>query len=168
MTIALKLDVRSIDGLDRIDRKIIAALQADATLSLAQIADKVGLTQTPCWKRIRKLENSGVIIGRVALVDPDRIGVGLIAFLEIGVAEHTAASRATFAAAVASMPEALEVYRTAGDADYMMKVALPDMRAFDAFCARLSARVELRSVAAQFALEKVKLTTAYPMEMAED
>lgn len=168
MTIALKLPVRTIETLDRIDREIISALQADATLSLAQIADRVGLTQTPCWKRIRKLERGGVITGRVALVDPSKIGIGLIAFLEIGVTEHSAAGRASFADAVAAMPEALEVYRMAGEADYLMKVALPDMRAFDVFCARLSALVELRSVAAQFALERVKQTTAYPVAMVED
>src|SRR5690606_34402517 len=107
-----------MDKLDLIDRKILAELMRDATLSVAQIADRVGLSQTPCWKRIQKLEAAGIITGRVALVDPERIGFGLTVFVGVEAPDHGSAWRQSFAEAVAKIPAILEVYRMAGDTDY--------------------------------------------------
>ena len=125
--------------MDRIDRKIIAELQRNATLPIAQLAERVGLSQTPCWKRIQKLEQSGLITGRVALVDPIKLGLGLTVFVEIEANDHGAAWRDGFAKAVITFPEVIEVYRMAGDVDYLLKVVTSDMLAYDAFYKRLTA-----------------------------
>ncbi len=150
--------------MDLIDRKIIAELQRDATLAIAQIADRVGLSQTPCWKRIQKLEQSGVILGRVALAAPEKIGFGLTVFVEIEAADHSAAWRERFAAAVCAMPEVMELHRMAGDVDYFMRVAVADMAAFDAFYKRLTDAVAPKNVTSRFAMERMKSTTAYPID----
>lgn len=150
--------------MDLIDRKIVAELQRDATLSIAQIADRVGLSQTPCWKRIQKLEQTGVIIGRVALAAPEKLGLGLTVFVEIEALDHSAAWRETFAAVVAAMPEVMELHRMAGDVDYLMRVAVADMAAFDAFYKRLTDGVALKNVTSRFAMERIKSTTVYPLD----
>src|SRR5499433_3389210 len=102
-------------GMDDIDRQLIDILQRDATLSIAQMAERVGLSATPCWKRIQKLEARGVITRRVAIVDPERVGVGLPVLVSVEAGEHTPEWLARFSAAVAAMPEVMEVYRTAGE-----------------------------------------------------
>lgn len=167
MTGVLSLAERTTDRMDRIDRKILVELQRDATLSVAQISERVGLSQTPCWKRIQKLEQAGVITGRVALVDPARIGLGLTVFVEIEAADHSPAWRDAFGRAVTAMPEVLEVYRMAGDFDYLLKVVMPDMAAFDAFYQRLTAELDLKNVTSQFAMERMKVTTAHPIDLGE-
>jgi Lrp/AsnC family transcriptional regulator len=151
-------------ALDLIDRKIVAELQRDATLSIAQIADRVGLSQTPCWKRIQKLAQTGVITGRVALAAPEKLGLGLTAFVEIEALDHSAAWRDTFAAVVAAMPEVMELHRMADDVDYLMRVAVADMAAFDAFYKRLTDAVALKNVTSRFAMERIKSTTVYPLD----
>ena len=118
--------------MDEIDRLLLAILQQDATLSIAQMAERVGLSPTPCWKRIQKLETAGVITRRVALVDPDRVGVGLSVLVSVEAGEHTPEWLERFSAGVASMPEVTEVYRMAGDVDYMLRVAVADMAEYDA------------------------------------
>ncbi|MCF1710847.1 Lrp/AsnC family transcriptional regulator [Tabrizicola sp. J26] len=153
--------------MDRIDRKIIFELQRDATVSIAQLADRVGLSQTPCWKRIQKLEQAGVIRGRVALVDPDRIGLGLTVFVEVEASDHSPSWREAFTKAVAAMPEVMEVYRMAGDVDYLLKVAAADMPAFDTFYKRLTEALELKNVTSQFAMERIKFSTAYPVNTVD-
>ena len=153
--------------MDRIDRKIIFELQRDATVSIAQLAERVGLSQTPCWKRIQKLEQAGVIRGRVALVDPDRIGLGLIVFVEVEASDHSPGWRETFTRAVGAMPEVMEVYRMAGDVDYLLKIAAADMPTFDAFYKRLTETLELKNVTSQFAMERIKFTTAYPVNTVD-
>jgi Lrp/AsnC family transcriptional regulator len=152
--------------LDRIDRRIILELQRDATLSLARLADRVGLSQTPCWRRVQRLEQTGVLTGRVALADPQRLGLGLTAFVSITAADHGQAWRDGFMAALKAFPEVMEVWRVAGEADYLLKVVTPDVAAFDAFYRRLSATVELRAVSSQFAMERVAYTTALPVSDA--
>jgi Lrp/AsnC family transcriptional regulator len=152
-------------SLDLIDRKIIAELQRDATLSIAQIAERVGLSQTPCWKRIQKLEQAGVILGRVALVAPEKIGLGLTVFVEIEAADHSAEWREGFARAVSAMPEVMELYRMAGDVDYLLRVAVADMAAFDGFYKRLTDAVTLKNVTSRFAMERIKSTTAYKIDV---
>ena len=150
--------------LDRIDRKILHELMRDATLPVTQLADRVGLSQTPCWKRVQKLEATGVIFGRVALVDPARIGLGLTVFVEIEAADHTPEWRAAFAGMVSDYPEVLEVHRMAGEVDYMLKVVVGNMEAYDAFYLDLTSRLACRNVTSKFSMERVKMTTALPID----
>ena len=153
--------------MDRIDRKILHELQRDTTLSIAQLADRVGLSQTPCWKRIQKLEAAGVITGRVALVDPAAIGLGLTVFVEIEASDHSTEWRDAFAAAVTAMPEVVEIHRMAGDIDYLLKVVMPDMPAYDEFYKRLTTQIPLKNVTSQFAMERMKYSTAYPLNTTD-
>ncbi len=152
--------------MDRIDRNIVTELQRDATLSIAELADRVGLSQTPCWKRIRKLESAGVLNGRVALADPAALGLDLTAFVEIATNDHSPAWRDAFARVVTALPEVMEVHRMAGDVDYLLKVTMPDMAAFDGFYKRLTDAVPVRSVTSRFSMERMKFTTAYPVPPA--
>ncbi|MBI5128169.1 MAG: Lrp/AsnC family transcriptional regulator [Rhodopseudomonas palustris] len=149
--------------LDAIDRKILTVLQQDASLSVAEIGDRVGLSSTPCWKRIQRLEADGVITRRVALVDQDKIGLGLSVFVSIESGDHSEAWLKTFADAVSAMPEVIEFYRMAGDVDYMLRVVVADMRAYDIFYKRLIGTVALKNVTSRFAMEKIKSVTALPV-----
>ncbi len=151
-------------NLDLIDRKILAELMRDATLPVAQIADKAGLSQTPCWKRIQKLEAAGVVTSRVALVDPDKLGFGLTVFVGIEAPDHTAEWREAFAKATVAIPEIMEVYRMAGEMDYLLRVAVPDMLAFDRLYKRLTDSVPIKNVTSHFSMERMKFTTAYPVD----
>ena len=150
--------------LDTTDREILRLIQHDATLSLAAIAAGVGLTPTPCWKRIRRMEAAGVIAGRVTLLDAARVGLPLSVFVALEIADHSAAWIEGFATTVAAMPEVLECWRMGGDVDYLLRVAVADMPAYDAFYRRLTATVPgLRNVTSRFAMERVKGTTALPL-----
>jgi Lrp/AsnC family transcriptional regulator len=150
-------------NMDLIDRKILDLLQADATLSIAEIADRVGLSQTPCWKRIQRLEAQGVIERRVALLNPEKLGLGLTVFVSIETNDHSQAWLARFADLVTAMPEVLEFYRMAGDVDYMLRVVVPDMAAYDLFYKRLIAAIPLKNVSSRFAMERVKASTVLPI-----
>ena len=150
--------------MDATDRKILAILQDDASLSVADIAARVNLSQTPCWRRIQKLTDSGVITKRVALVDPDALGLGLTVFVEIETGDHSQEWLGKFAAAIKEMPEVMEIYRMAGDVDYMLRITVPSMAAVDTFYQRLISLVPLKNVTSRFAMERVKYTTAYPVE----
>jgi Lrp/AsnC family transcriptional regulator len=152
--------------MDEIDRKLLQILQDDATLSIAQIAERVGLSPTPCWKRIQKLEAKRVITRRVVIVDPDRVGVGLSIFVAIEAGEHTPEWLARFSSAVAAMPEVMEVYRMAGDIDYMLRVAVAGMAEYDHFYKRLIDAAPMKNVTSRFAMERMKHTTAYPLHSA--
>lgn len=153
-----------MEELDLIDRKIVAELMRDSTLPVAQIADKVGLSQTPCWKRIQKLEANGVLTGRVALANPGKLGFGLTVFVGIEAPDHSAEWRDAFARAVDSIPEIMEVYRMAGEMDYLIRAAVLDMAAFDALYKRLTNAVPIKNVTSHFAMERMKYTTAYPVD----
>ena len=150
--------------MDSTDRKILAILQEDASLSVADVAAKVNLSQTPCWRRIQKLTDSGVIAKRVALVDPDALGLGLTVFVEIETGDHSKDWLGKFAAAIKEMPEVMEIYRMAGDVDYMLRITVPNMAAVDTFYQRLISLVPLKNVTSRFAMERVKYTTAYPVD----
>lgn len=150
--------------LDLIDRKIVAELMRDATLPIAQIADKAGLSQTPAWKRIQKLEAAGVLTGRVALADPSKLGFGLTVFVGIEAPDHSSDWRETFAHAVEAIPEIMEVYRMAGELDYLIRVSVPDMLAYDALYKRLTDAVPIKNVTSHFAMERMKFSTAYPVD----
>ena len=149
--------------MDSTDLKILAILQRDASLSVAEMAAAVNLSQTPCWRRIQKLEQAGVIQRRVALLDPDAIGFGLTVFVEIETGDHSGGWLERFAATIAEMPEVMEVHRMAGDVDYLLRIAVPNMNAYDAFYRRLVAVLPLKNVTSRFAMERVKFTTAYPL-----
>lgn len=153
-----------MDGIDLIDRKIIAELMRDATQPVAQIADKVGLSQTPCWKRIQKLEGSGILTGRVSLADPLKLGFSLTIFVGIEAPDHTAEWREAFGKAVNAIPEIMEVYRMAGEMDYLLRIAAPDMPSFDQLYKRLTDAVPIKNVTSHFAMERMKFTTAYPVD----
>ena len=149
--------------MDDIDRSLLEILQANATLSIAQMAERVGLSATPCWKRIQKLEAAGVITRRVAVVDPDRVGVGLSVLVSIEAGEHTPEWLARFSSGIGALPEVMEAYRLAGDVDYVLRVAVADMAEYDAFYKRLIAIAPMKNVTSRFAMERLKHTTAYPL-----
>jgi Lrp/AsnC family transcriptional regulator len=149
--------------MDAIDKKILATLQEDASLSVAEIGQRVGLSSTPCWKRIQKLEADGVITKRVALVDQVKIGLGITVFVSIETGDHSQEWLARFADTVSAMPEVMEFYRMAGDVDYMLRVVVADMQSYDAFYKRLIAAAPLKNVTSRFAMEKIKSTTLLPI-----
>jgi Lrp/AsnC family transcriptional regulator len=149
--------------MDSIDRKILAILQEDASISIGDIAKQVNLSQTPCWRRIQKLAETGIITKRVALVDPDAIGLGLTVFVEIESGDHSKEWLDRFTAAITEMPEVMEIYRMAGDVDYLLRITVPNMAAVDTFYQRLISMVPLKNVTSRFAMERVKHTTAYPV-----
>lgn len=149
--------------MDAIDRRILAILQEDSTLSIAEVGERVGLSQTPCWKRIQRLEAEGVIERRVALLNPEKLGLKITALVAIETNDHSAAWLENFARTVSVMREVLEIYRMAGDVDYILRVVVPDMQAYDSFYQRLIAAVPLKNVTTRFAMERVKSTTALPV-----
>lgn len=149
--------------MDQTDRKILAILQEDASLPIAEVAARVNLSQTPCWRRIQRLEASGVIERRVALLDPEKIGLGIIVLAAIETGDHSPAWLERFAATVQAMPEVMEAHRLTGDIDYILRVAVPDMPAYDAFYKKLITAVPIKRVTSRFSVERVKWTTAYPV-----
>jgi Lrp/AsnC family transcriptional regulator len=153
--------------MDAIDRKILNFLQQDSNIAIADLAKAVGLSPTPCWKRVQKLENAGVILGRVALVDPHKIGLALTVFVSIETEDHSQPWLARFAAAVSAMPEVMDIYRMAGDVDYLLRVVVADTGAYDAFYQRLIAAVPLKKVTSRFAMERVKASSAYRIPAPE-
>jgi Lrp/AsnC family transcriptional regulator len=152
---------------DATDRRILALLQEDASLTVADIAARVNLSQTPCWRRIQKMEEAGVIQRRVAIVDPDKLGLGLTIFVEIMTGDHSAEWLERFAAVIEDMPEVMEAYRMAGDVDYLLKIAVANMASYDRFYNRLIASLPLKNVTSRFAMERVRFTTAYPVDAPE-
>jgi Lrp/AsnC family transcriptional regulator len=152
--------------MDAIDRKILVVLQKDANISIAELADQVGLSQTPCWKRVQKLEAAGVILRRVALVSPEMVGLGLTVFVQIETDQHSGQWLENFAGKVSELPEVMEFYRMAGDVDYMLRVVVADMAAYDQFYKRLIAAFPLKNVTSRFAMERIKATTAYDIPPA--
>ena len=149
--------------MDAIDRKILAVVQRDAALSVAEIGQRVGLSSTPCWKRLQRLEADGVIQRRVALIDPDKVGLGISVFVSVETGDHSNEWLQRFADVVSAMPEVMEFYRMAGDVDYMLRVAVQDMQTYDAFYKRLIAAVPLKNVTSRFAMERIKSTTELPI-----
>ena len=149
--------------LDAIDRKILMVLQEDASLSVAEIGDRVGLSSTPCWKRIQRLEADGVIQRRVAVVDQDKLGLGVTVFVSIETGDHSEDWLRRFAETVSALPEVMEFYRMAGDVDYMLRVVVADMQSYDVFYKKLIATVTLKNVTSRFAMEKIKSITALPV-----
>lgn len=153
--------------MDNIDRKILSLLQQDATLSVATVAEKVGLSSTPCWRRIQNLESAGYIRGRVALLDPEKMNVGVTVFIAVRTNHHSADWLTMFQTAVDGIPEIVEFYRMAGDIDYLLRAVVPDIAAYDSVYKRLIERIELADVSSMFAMETIRSTTVLPVTYAE-
>jgi len=152
--------------MDELDKKILKELQEDASRPVAEIAERVGMSATPCWRRIKKLENEKVIRKRVALVDPSKIGAGVTVFVAIRAARHSDDWLDAFASAVSQMPEVIEFHRLSGDLDYLLKIVVPDIAGYDAVYKRLISAVDLSDVSASFVMEEIKSTTAIPLDYA--
>jgi Lrp/AsnC family transcriptional regulator len=161
------LSLTTARRLDAIDRKILRVLQEDASLSVAEIGERVGLSSTPCWKRVQRLETDGIITGKVALVDQNKIGLGLSVFVSVESDDHSDAWLRKFASIVSAMPEVIEFYRMAGDVDYVLRVVVADMHSYDLFYKKLIGAVALKNVTSRFAMEKIKSVTALPVPVLE-
>ncbi len=151
-------------AMDAIDRNILARLQENAAQPVAEIARKVGLSVTPCWRRIQRLEETGVIRKRVALLDSKKVGVPMSVFVALRTNQHNADWLLEFARLISAMPEVMEFYRMSGEVDYMLRVVVADMNAYDAFYRRLISEVHLTDVSSSFAMEEIKFTTALPID----
>ncbi|HEY5103145.1 MAG TPA: Lrp/AsnC family transcriptional regulator [Steroidobacteraceae bacterium] len=149
--------------MDKLDRKILDLLQEDGTLTAAAIADRVGLSKAPCWRRIRQLQEDGVIRQTVALLDARAVNVGTTVFVTLKTANHSATWFEQFVSSVREIPEITEIYRMSGDVDYLMRIVVPDIDAYDVVYKRLIASVAFQDVSASFALETIKCTSALPL-----
>lgn len=150
--------------MDSIDKRILKLLQEDASLPLATLSERVGLSQTPCWRRIQKLKESGVIRKQVSLLDPARINLGVTVFVSVRTSEHTPQWLERFAKGVADIPEVLELYRMSGDIDYLLRVVVPDIAGYDKVYKKLIKAANLHDVSSSFAMECIKHTTALPLD----
>jgi len=153
--------------LDLIDKRILRLLQEDSSLSLQEIARKVGLSATPCWRRIELLEKRGVIARRVALLDPELLNVGVTVFVAVRTNQHNMAWYERFARAVSEIDEIVGFYRMSGEIDYLLHVVVPDIAGYDAVYKRLIAKIELSDVSSSFAMEVIKETTRLPLVYAD-
>ena len=149
--------------LDAVDRRILTALQRDATLSISALAELVGLSTTPCWKRVKRLEDHGVVSARVALVDREKIGLGVTVFVAVRTAAHDEAWLETFANGVRRIPEIVEFYRMSGEVDYLLKVVCADIADYDRIYKQLIRVAKLHDVSSSFAMEQIKYTTEVPL-----
>jgi Lrp/AsnC family transcriptional regulator len=148
--------------LDSADRKLLDIVQADASLQVADIAERVGLSQTSCWRRIQRLKEAGVITKNVMLVDRRQLNVGVTVFVSVRTNTHTQAWFDRFHATVQAIPEVVEFYRMSGDVDYLLRVVVPDIAAYDRVYKRLIAGTSLFDVSSSFAMEELKYTTSLP------
>jgi len=150
-------------SMDKLDRKILELLQQNGALTAAEVAERVGLSKAPCWRRIKKLQESGVVRQTVALLDARALNVGTTVFVMLKTAKHHEAWFDKFVAAVRDIPEVTEIHRMSGDVDYLMRIVVPDIDAYDVVYKRLISAVEFLDVSASFALETIKCTTALPL-----
>jgi len=151
--------------LDETDRRILAELQRDGALPVEQLAERVRLSRNACWRRVKRLEEERVITGRVALVDADRLGLGLSVFVIVRTSSHDPDWLKRFREAVTTFPEITGVYRMSGDLDYILRARVADVKAYDRLYQRLIARVPLTDVSASFVMEEIKETTVVPVEL---
>ena len=149
--------------MDQTDLRILRILQEDSSLPASDVAKKVGLSASPCWKRIKRMHDEGIIKYQISVLDAERLGFGLTVFINIKTGEHSTNWLKEFSATVTAMPEVMELHRIAGDVDYMLKVIVPDMAAFDAFYKGLIGTAALTEVSSYFAMETMKETTALPI-----
>ena len=149
--------------MDQTDLRILRILQEDSSLPVSDVAKKVGLSASPCWKRIKRMHDEGIIKYQISVLDAERLGFGLTVFINIKTGEHSTNWLKEFSATVTAMPEVMELHRIAGDVDYMLKVIVPDMAAFDAFYKGLIGTAALTEVSSYFTMETIKETTALPI-----
>ena len=149
--------------IDRLDKKILSILQEDSTVPVAEIGRRVGLSTTPCWRRIQKMEEEGVIKKRVAILDPKAVNAQVNVFVAITTNQHTDDWLKRFAVTMQEFPEVVEFYRMAGQVDYLLRVAVPNIDAYDSFYKRLIAKIDIADVSSTFAMEQIKYTTALPL-----
>lgn len=150
-------------SLDRIDLKILDRLQSDATIAVSELADHVGLSSTPCWKRIKRLENAGYIKRRVAILDRELLGLGVTVMVAIRTAQHSEEWLRAFADGVARIPEVVEFYRMSGEIDYLLKIVARDIADYDRIYRKLIKAADLHDVSSSFAMQEIKSTTALPL-----
>jgi len=150
-------------SIDAVDRRILFFLQQDATMTVKDIAERVHLSPTPCWNRIRRLEEGGIIRARVALLDPAKVDAGITVFVAIRTDQHNIEWSKRFAREMKSIPEIMEIYRMSGTVDYLLRVVVPDIAAFDRIYKTIISRIELSDVTSMFAMEQMKYTTALPV-----
>lgn len=151
--------------MDATDKKILDLLQTDASLTVKQIAEQISLSVTPCWKRIQKLEENGFIRARVALLDPKKVNANVTVFVAIKTDQHTLEWIERFNKAVAELPEVMEIYRMSGEVDYLLRVVVSSIEAYDQFYKKLIERIELSNVTSSFAMEQIKYTTSLPISV---
>lgn len=149
--------------LDKYDRKILALLQENADLPLTELAEQVSLTKNPCWRRIQKLQSSGLIRKKVVLLDAKQLNLGVTVFVNIRTTQHTVEWLEKFAEVVNDIPEIVEFYRMSGDVDYMLKIVVPSIEAYDAVYKKMIKRIEIFNVSSYFAMEEIKNTTELPL-----
>jgi Lrp/AsnC family transcriptional regulator len=149
--------------MDKLDKKILEQLQKDGGLTAAELADRIGLSKAPCWRRIKRLEDEGIIKQTVALLDARALNLGTTVFVTLKTGNHSEAWFDKFVKAVRDIPEVTEIHRMSGDVDYLMRIVVPDIDAYDVVYKRLIASVEFQDVSASFALETIKYTTALPL-----
>src|SRR5215207_6866238 len=149
--------------MDRLDRMILSLIQEDATMPVAEIGRKVGLSTTPCWRRIQKMEEDGVIKARVAVLEPAKVNAKVTAFVFVTTSQHNEDWLIRFAKIIGEFPEVVEFYRMSGQIDYLLKVVVPDIEAYDAFYKKLVGRIDIADVSSAFAMERIKNTTALPL-----
>ena len=152
--------------MDDADRRILHWLQRDASLPLAELAEKTGLSPSPCWRRVQRLTSEGVIRARVALLDAGLVNVGVDVFVSVRTSQHKKEWADAFTACVMALPEVIGFYRMAGEIDYLLHIVVPDIAGYDRVYKRLIERVELNDVSASFAMETIKSTTALPLDYA--
>ena len=148
---------------DDLDRKILHDLQRDCSESLEELGARIGLSRNACWRRIKRLEETGTIRGRAALVDPDALGLGLQVFISVRTSDHDPGWVEAFAKATRDMPEILGVFRMTGDLDYLIRARVRDIAGYDALYQRLIRKVALSDVSASFVMEEIRDTTALPV-----
>ncbi|MEM7424778.1 MAG: Lrp/AsnC family transcriptional regulator [Pseudomonadota bacterium] len=153
-------------NIDALDRKILGALQRDASKPAEQVGEEIGLSRNACWRRIKRLEENGVIARRVALLDAGSLNLGLTVFVAIRTRSHTSDWLETFKLAVRDIPEITGVYRMSGETDYLLRASVPDMKAYDGLYRRLIAKIELEDVSSSFVMETIKETTELPLGYA--
>jgi len=154
-------------NLDRFDKRILELLQQNTDLPLSEIAERVGLSKNPCWRRIQKLNHTGIIKQRVALLDATKLNVGVTVFINVRTNQHSSDWLEVFSSAVASIPEIVEFYRMSGDVDYILKAVVPDVESFDRVYKALISRVDIFEVSSHFAMEELKNTTLLPLDYVD-
>jgi Lrp/AsnC family transcriptional regulator len=157
-----------VNVLDDLDRKILGTLQVDSSLSVQEVADKVGLSSTPCWRRIQKLENSGYIRRRVALLNAEKLNLGVSVFIAVRTNQHNAEWAGRFRKIVTDFPEVVDFFRLSGDVDYLIRAVVSDIAAYDDLYQRLISKIDLYDVSSMFAMEQIKSTTELPLANASN